>query len=165
MNNNFNDLISSKDSKWIYVKESEIHNKGIFAIQNIPVGTKIIEYKGEVISKKVAEERIKRDLFNGTHYIFELNDEYDIDGLVNGTDAIYINHSCNPNCEIDIIDDKIFVIALKDIKTHEELSYDYCFDGDENTIKHICKCGSNDCRGYIVDSDDFNKIKHLLIKK
>lgn len=64
----------SKDSDWIFVKESEIHNKGIFAIKNIPIGTKIIQYKGELITKKTAEERIKRDIQNGTHYIFELND-------------------------------------------------------------------------------------------
>ena len=157
-------ILPSKYSDWIYVKESEIHNKGVFAAKTIPKGTKIIEYIGEKITKKEAEERIKRDQENGTHYIFELNDDYDIDGLVNGSDAIYINHSCNPNCEVDVIDDKIYVIALRDILPSEELSYDYRFDGDENTLNHVCRCGSDNCRGYIVDSDDYEKIKHILKK-
>ena len=155
----------SKYSDWIYVKESSIHNKGVFAAKNIPKGTKIIEYIGEKISKEEADKRMERDVKNGTFYVFELNDEYDIDGLTGGSDAIYINHTCAPNCEIDIIDDKIWIISIKDIKEHEELSYDYAFDLDHNTLKHKCLCGHKNCIGYIVNSNKEKELKQMLSNK
>lgn len=158
-----NQIHPSRYSEWVYVKESSIHNKGVFAFKDIPKGTKIIEYVGEKISKEEAEKRMERDLKNGTFYVFELNDEHDIDGLSGGSDAIYINHSCNPNCEIDIFDNKIWIIALKDINEGEELSYDYAFDCDEGTLKHVCKCGSKNCIGFIVNSNQIDKLNKLRI--
>ena len=149
------------ENKWITVKGSSIHNKGIFAKTDIPKGTKIIEYVGEIISNKEADKRADRDDKNGTVYLFELDKKRTIDGDVDYNTAKYINHTCDPNCETEEDDGHIWIIAMRDIKKGEELSYDYGFDYDVG-IEHPCKCGTENCRLYIVAEDQHKKmIKHL----
>ncbi len=151
-------------------KKSKIHGKGIIAKKNIKKGTKIIQYIGEKVSKKEGDkrssERIKKYLNKkneGSVYIFELNKKYDIDGSPLYNKARYINHSCNPNCEVDILQNEIWIIAIKNIKKDEELSYDYGYQFDEDDYKdHVCKCGSKNCIGFIISEDDWPKYrKHI----
>ena len=92
------------------VKKSKVHGTGVFAIENIKKGTLIIEYVGEKVTKKEgdirSEKRINKYLNSktpGSVYIFELNKRYDIDGSPRYNKARYINHSCSPNCEVEII--------------------------------------------------------------
>ena len=153
------------------VKKSKIHGSGVFAAKNIKKGTRIIEYIGEKIKKsegdKRSERRIKKFLDSketGSVYIFELNKKYDIDGSPEYNKARYINHSCDPNCEVDIIDDKIWISSIKNIKKGVELSYDYGYEFDEDFRVHPCKCGSQSCVGFIISSDAWKKYL-LLLKK
>ena len=153
------------------VKKSKIHGSGVFATKNIKKGTRIIEYIGEKIKKsegdKRSERRIKKFLDSketGSVYIFELNKKYDIDGSPEYNKARYINHSCDPNCEVDIIDDKIWISSIKNIKKGVELSYDYGYEFDEDFRDHPCKCGSQSCVGFIISSDDWKKYL-LFLKK
>ena len=85
-------------SEWIYVSNSSIHNKGVFAFKDIPRSIEVIQYTGRKIRKKDAENLAERDKKTGTVYLFELNRHFYIDGADNGSDATYVNHSCNPNC-------------------------------------------------------------------
>ncbi len=149
------------------VKESEIHNKGVFAACDISKGTKIIEYVGEIISKKEGDDRAdeqveqnKQNPDNGAVYIFELDDEHDIDGNVEYNTAKWINHSCDPNCEIDITNGHIWIISKRDIKRGEELTYNYGYDFDEEE-NHVCKCGAANCVGFIVHEDSWPKLIEL----
>ena len=76
-----------------------------------------------------------------------------------------MNHSCDPNCDTDIIDDKIWIRSFKDIEKGEELTYDYGFTFDEDDFRdHVCKCGSKKCVGFIVTEDDWGKLKRFLLK-
>lgn len=152
------------------VKKSIVHGNGIVATENIKKNIKIIEYIGEKVSKikgdKISEERIKNYLGKkneGSVYVFELNKKYDIDGSPLYNKARYINHSCDPNCEVDIINNKIWIISIKQIKRGDELSYDYgyAFDKDDY-IDHVCKCGSKKCIGFIISQDDWPKFKKYL---
>lgn len=143
----------------IIVKESQIHGRGVYADESIKEETKIIEYTGEKITGKEGDRRSEID--KKLTYIFMLNDEYDIDGNVNGNDARLINHSCSPNSYIDIIDDHIWIISERDIVKGEELTYDYVFDADE---LEECICGSKTCRGYLNDPDS-KETKELLEKR
>ena len=152
------------------VKNSKIHGTGVFATKNIKKNSNIIEYIGEKVTKsegdKRSANRIKKYLNSnktGSVYIFELNKEYDIDGSVLYNKARYINHSCDPNCEVDIIDNKIWISSIKKIKSGQELTYDYGYAFDKDDYKdHICKCGSKKCIGYIISSDDWSKyLKHI----
>jgi len=150
------------------VKSSKIHGSGIFATEDIKKDTSIIEYIGEKITKKEGDKRsdrrIRRYLNSketGSVYIFELNTRYDIDGSFAYNKARYINHSCNPNCEVDIIKGRIWISSIKRIKKGEELSYDYGYSFEKDDYEdHICKCGSRNCIGYIISQEDWKKFKN-----
>ena len=98
-------------------------------------------------------------------YVFELNKRYDIDGDVDYNFAKFINHSCNPNCEVDIIDNEIWISSIKRIKKGDELFYNYGYPFDTDFVDHICKCGSRNCVGYILSDNDWHKLKKELKKK
>lgn len=158
-------------SPFIIKRRSTIHGFGIYARKFIPKGTRIIEYVGERISKIEAERRAHKDLFvsktdleKGAVYIFVLNKRYDIDGNVGYNTAKYINHSCDPNCETEIIRGKIWVIALKDILKGDELSYNYGYDLDDYE-EHPCRCLTNRCVGFIASEDLWPRLRELIAKK
>ena len=150
-----------------------MHGTGIFATQDISKGNKVIEYIGEKIKKsegdKRSERRINRYLNSkstGSVYIFELNSKFDIDGSPRYNKARYINHSCNPNCEVDIKKGRIWISSIKNIKAGEELTYDYGYEFDKDDYKdHKCKCGSKNCIGYIISSDQRYKLRRLQNRK
>ena len=154
------------------VKKSKVHGSGMLATEQILKGTKIIEYIGEKVSSKEGDRRsanrIKKYLNSkttGSVYIFELNSKYDIDGSFNYNKARFINHSCSPNCEVQIIRGHIWIVAIKNIKKGDELSYDYGYEFDKDDfMDHICKCGSKNCVGYIISSDDWPKFKRFVKK-
>ena len=153
-------------------KKSKIHGKGIIASENIKKGTKIIQYLGEKITKKEGDRRsalrIKRYLNKkneGSVYVFELNKRYDLDGSFFYNKARYINHSCQPNCEVDIIKNEIWISSIKRIKKGDELNYDYGYPFDEDDFSdHVCKCGSINCIGYIISQEEWHKYKEYLKK-
>jgi|TARA_B100000965_G_scaffold295155_1_gene253201 Proteins containing SET domain len=131
------------------IKKSNIDNRGLYASKNIKSGTKIIEYKGKIVTKKKVEEDSKYDNDKAI-YLFNLNKKYDLDGDFRYNTARLINHSCNPNCEVSGVGFKIWVYAIRDIKKGEELSYDYGFGYDEYYKDFPCRCGAKNCVGYIV---------------
>lgn len=130
----------------VRVGRSCIDGKGVFAAQPIKKGTRILEYTGEKISRQEATERVAQ----GNVYVFFLDPQYDIDGNTPKNRARYINHSCDPNCESDIIAGRIWIIALRDIQEGEELSYDYGYEL-EGYGQRPCRCRATNCCGYIVD--------------
>jgi len=153
-------------SEWIEIRQSKIHNKGVFAAKDISKGTKIIEYVGKIVSKKESEDISDKEIefsksnpeTKGAVYIFTLNKKYDINGNVSWNTARLINHSCDPNCESDVIYGKVWISAIKNIKKGEELSYDYGYDLDD-WENHPCICGSKNCIGYITDSENWIKLR------
>ncbi|MDP2815208.1 MAG: SET domain-containing protein-lysine N-methyltransferase [Rectinemataceae bacterium] len=158
-------------SPYIIVRSSRIHHKGVFARMDIPKKTKIIEYVGEKISKKESErradeviERAKADKNHGAVYIFDLNRRRDIDGNVPYNTAKYINHSCHPNCEIHDLYGHIWIVALRDIRKGEEISYDYGYDY-ESYEDHPCLCGTEVCVGYIVAKKHRARIRRKKYQK
>ena len=79
------------------IKKSKIDKKGLYANRNIKKGTKIIEYKGKIITVRQSETNPK---FNNDKaiYLFNLSKKYDLDGDFKFNTARLINHSCNPTC-------------------------------------------------------------------
>tara|TARA_Y200000002_G_scaffold382017_1_gene397690 strand:- start:479 stop:973 length:495 start_codon:yes stop_codon:yes gene_type:complete len=154
------------------VQKSKVHGYGVFALKNIKKETKVIEYIGEKISKKEGDkrsaDRIKKYLKSnktGSVYIFELDNKTDIDGSPSYNKARYINHSCDPNCEVDIINGKIWISSIRKINKGEELTYDYGYEFDKDDFRdHECRCGKKNCIGYIISSDDWPKYLKLLTK-
>ena len=142
------------------IKKSNIDRKGrgLYAIKDIKAGTKIINYIGNIITKKQTENSEK---FNNEKpiYLFNLNNRYDLDGDFQYNTARLINHSCNPNCEVDGRGLKLWIFALRNIQKGEELSYDYGFGYDKDYKQFVCKCGSDNCVGYIVREGSRWRIK------
>ena len=131
------------------IKKSKIDNKGLYASKDIKDRSKIIEYKGKILTKKEVEKNPKFDNEKAI-YLFNINKKYDLDGDFKYNTARLINHSCNPNCEVDGRGLKLWIFALRNIKKGEELSYDYGFGYDKDYKDYICKCGAKNCCGYIV---------------
>ena len=144
-------------------KKSGINNLGLFAKTDIKKGEKVIEYKGRKFTHKQVEEDDRFDNSKAI-YLFTLNERYVLDGDTKTNTAKYINHSCDPNCEVDIINGKIWIIAIKDIKKGDELSYDYGFGYDADFRQFPCKCGSKNCCGYIVRDDQRWRINRKYAK-
>ena len=151
------------------LSKSGIHNRGLFAAVDIPKGTRVIEYLGEKITKAESERRAiawendARKKGKGLVFIFELNQRYDIDGNIPKNDARFINHSCEPNCEAEVIRGHIWILTLRDIKAGEELTYDYGYDL-AHFMDHPCLCGTPSCPGFIVRSDFRARLKRMLAK-
>ena len=140
------------------IKKSNIDNKGLYAEKNIKSRKIIINYKGKIITKKETDTNPKYDNDKAI-YLFNLNSRYDLDGDFKYNDARLINHSCNPNCEVEGKGLKLWITAIKDIKKGEELSYDYGFGYDEDYKQFVCKCGAKNCVGYIVREGSRWRIK------
>src|SRR5215467_9297810 len=132
----------------VRVGPSRIAGQGLFAAQDIPKGTRIIQYIGEKITSR---ERARR-LAAGNAYIFHLTYHYALDGQSLANTARYINHSCDPNCTVEITQDTIWIVALRDIAAGEELSYNYGYDATQYQ-ENPCHCGAPNCCGYILAQD------------
>ena len=146
------------------IKKSKIDKNGLYANRNIKQGTRIIEYKGKIISNQQSEEDSKFDNDKAI-YLFKINKKYDLDGDFKFNTARLINHSCDPNCEVFGSGLKVWVYAMKNIKKGEELSYDYGFNYDKDYKNFPCKCGSKKCAGYIVREGSRWRIKKIKRRK
>jgi SET domain-containing protein len=140
----------------IQVRRSGVHGKGVFALAPLARGEVIIEYKGEVISWKEALRRHPHDPKDPDHtFYFHVDDKHVIDAKYGGNAARWINHACQPNCEADEVDGRIFIKALRAIKPGEELFYDYGLILDERHTAKVkkqfeCRCGTRKCRGTML---------------
>jgi SET domain-containing protein len=140
----------------IQVRRSGVHGKGVFALRPIRKGEIVIEYKGERITWKQALKRHPHDPKDPDHtFYFHIDDSQVIDAKFGGNAARWINHSCNPNCESDIVGDRVYIKALRAIRPGEELFYDYGLVIDERYTPKVkkqfeCRCGARRCRGTML---------------
>jgi uncharacterized protein len=138
------------------LRDSPIQGRGAFATKRIRKGARITEYVGEHISQEEADARYDDEAMDRHHtFLFNLDDDTVVDGAVYGNDARFINHSCDPNCQAFIEEDRIFIYALRDIAQDEELCYDYAYERGEgmdaeSEALYVCRCGSKQCRGTIL---------------
>ncbi|MCC9596530.1 MULTISPECIES: SET domain-containing protein [Rubrivivax] len=157
MNKTVQPAAPKSDSRRIQVRRSGVHGKGVFALQAIAAGTRLIEYKGELIDWPEALRRHPHDPAQPNHtFYFHVDDEHVIDANVGGNASRWINHACDPNCEAQQLDDgRVFIDALRDIQPGEELFYDYGLVIDERYTarlkkEYACHCGSPNCRGTML---------------
>jgi SET domain-containing protein len=125
----------------LLIRSSEIHAAGCYTLDAIPSGRRVAEYDGPRISKALADQRYAD---RPVTYLFGFEDRTDvIDGF--GA-AMFINHSCAPNCETESHDGRVFIRAIRDIAPNEELLYEYnLYDSDDTP--QDCYCGAPNCRG------------------
>jgi hypothetical protein len=151
---------ASSSQRRIQVRRSGVHGKGVFALQDIAEGETLIEYVGEIISWDEAQDRHPHDPNDPNHtFYFHVNEDKVIDALHGGNSSRWINHSCDPNCEADEQNERIFIKALRNIQAGEELNYDYGLIIDEPYTKKLlaeypCWCGAKNCRGTLLSPKD-----------
>jgi len=141
----------------LITRSSDIHAAGCFTLEDIPRGTIAFEYTGERITKQEGDRRYEGRPFT---YLFGVgNGDIVIDG--HGM-AMFVNHSCKPNCEIDEVKGRIFVKTLRNLKAGEELTYDYwLYDGDDEAP---CHCGARNCRGSMYSPAEMKRLKRKAQK-
>jgi uncharacterized protein len=148
--------VKGRSGPRIKMRESKIHGRGVFATRAIPKGARLVEYKGERITWKQADQRYPDDPDAPSHtFLFAVGEKVVIDANRKGNVARWINHSCDPNCEAVEDDGRIFIEAIRDIRRGEELGYEYNITFDERHTKALkrryrCLCGSKDCRGTLL---------------
>jgi SET domain-containing protein len=149
-----------KKRRRIVVRNSSIHGRGVFALRRIPKGTRIIEYKGKLITDKEADRRYSRVHEHSPHtMLFSLEGGWVIDATRRGNSARWINHSCAPNCDIEEEGRRIFIESRRDIQPGDELTYDYNLQIGEKHTKtakreHACFCGARRCRGTMLGEEE-----------
>ena len=139
----------------ITARRSSVHGKGLFALQPIAAGERLIEYKGEVTSWRRAAARQRSEA--GHSFVLGLSDGRVIDGSRSGNSARFVNHACAHNCEAIETGDRVFIHALAGIKPGEELFIDYGLAIDVEMTEDIraqyaCHCGHSACRGSMLGS-------------
>ncbi|HVH42218.1 MAG TPA: SET domain-containing protein-lysine N-methyltransferase, partial [Labilithrix sp.] len=138
------------------LRRSPIHGTGLFATRVIRKGAGVIEYVGERISHEEADRRHSdKDADDGHTFLFTVNSKTVIDAGVGGNAARFINHSCEPNCEVIIDEGRLFVETLRTIKPGEELYYDYNIGRTKDDPPNVedvfaCRCGTPSCRGNML---------------
>lgn len=137
-------------TEFLVFKRSPIHGTGGFARVNIKAGTQVIEYVGERITKAQSLEKCQAN----NSFIFAIDDAHDLDGNVEWNPARFVNHSCAANCEAQLVDGRIWIVAVREIRIGEEITFNYGYDL-EDYREHQCVCGAANCAGYIVAEEFF----------
>lgn len=144
---------SNSQKMRLIVRSSGIHAAGCFTLEPIKKGVKIVEYTGERIHHDDADKLYEHLPYT---YLFGTSDG---DMVVDGFGiAMYVNHSCDPNCETEEDEEgKIWISSMRDISAGEELTYDYLlYEGDGDAP---CSCGSKKCRGSMYSPKELARRK------
>lgn len=136
---------------------SGIHGMGGYARRDIGEGDEIIEYVGERITKEESNRRCELN----NPYIFGLDETHDLDGDVEWNPARFINHSCEPNCEAIEDEGRIWIVALRDIRAGEELTFNYGYSLEEYQ-DNPCRCGANGCVGFMVAEEYHETVRRKV---
>lgn len=135
----------------LIIRSSDIHAAGCYTMDPIRKGSRVVEYTGPRIPKDLADAKYEN---SPTTYLFGVGDgSMVIDG--HGT-AMFINHSCDPSCETEESDGRVWISAIRNIAAGEELTYDYyLYDGDDDEAR--CNCGSANCRGSMYSPEELRR--------
>ena len=135
----------------LIIRSSAIHAAGCYTLTPIRKGRRVAEYTGHRMSKDEADAAYEESPIT---YLFGLGDgEIVIDGHCT---TMFINHSCDANCETREVRGRVWVTAIRHIEAGEEITYDYClYDGGDDEA--VCNCGAKKCRGTMYSREEVRK--------
>jgi uncharacterized protein len=137
----------------LIIRSSAIHAAGCYTTTPIRKGRRVAEYTGPRFSKDEADKAYEASPIT---YLFGLGSgEIVIDGHCM---AMFINHSCDANCETSEIRGRVWIKSIRPIEAGEEITYDYClYDGGDDEA--ICNCGAKKCRGTMYSKEEIRRRK------
>ncbi|HEV2578076.1 MAG TPA: SET domain-containing protein-lysine N-methyltransferase [Acidobacteriaceae bacterium] len=143
----------------LLIRSSAIHAAGVTTLDPIPRGRRILEYDGPRIPKTVADDRYAD---KPVTYLFSIEGTDDvIDGF---SAAMFVNHSCTPNCETEEDKGRVYIKAIRNIAAGEELVYEYnLHDSDDDNAD--CYCGAPQCRRTMFSDDELKRRARLAKRK
>lgn len=132
----------------LIIRSSSIHAAGCYTLTPIRKGARVVEYTGHKLRKNEADACYDQSPIT---YLFGLGDgRMVIDGH---SMAMFINHSCDANCETREARGHVWIVAMRDIAAGEEITYDYClYDGGDDEA--TCNCGAKTCRGSMYSAEE-----------
>lgn len=147
---NKNNWLSPK----LEVRKSKIKGNGVFAKENILQGTRLAIFGG----KLMFIDEIKNLSGHLKDYTMQIEERFVLGPSLDETEldeTNFFNHSCEPNSGFK---GQIFLVAMKDIKKNEEITFDYAMVVSESVGSDIvfemeCNCGSINCRKKITEND------------
>lgn len=142
----------------LIIRSSAIHAAGCYTTTPIPKGRRVAEYTGPRVTKDEADKAYADSLIT---YLFGLgNGDIVIDGHCT---SMFINHSCQANCETSEIRGRVFIKSIRPIAAGEEITYDYClYDGGDDPA--TCNCGAKKCRGTMYSKTELRQRKRAAEK-
>lgn len=143
----------------LIIRSSAIHAAGCYTTTSIGKGSRIVEYTGPRITKEAADKKYQDSYLT---YLFGLGDgAFVIDGHCA---AMFINHSCDANCETEEIDGRVWIIAITEISAGAELVYDYnLYDGGDDEA--LCNCGASSCRKTMYSAEELARRRKMARAK
>ncbi len=137
----------------LIIRSSAIHAAGCYTNAAISKGTLLAEYTGHQLTKEQADISYEDSPIT---YLFGLGDGKMV--IDCHSTAMFINHSCDPNCETEEKDGRVWIKAIRNIAPAEEITYDYClYDGGEDEA--VCNCGAKKCRGTMYSKEEVRRRK------
>jgi uncharacterized protein len=136
----------------LIIRSSAIHAAGCYTTTSIRKGARVAQYTGHKLTKAEADQRYED---SPVTYLFGLGDgSIVIDGHAM---AMFINHSCKPNCQTEEIAGRVWIKAIRNIEPGEEITYDYCLYDGADDEHAICNCGAPRCRGTMYSNKEMKK--------
>jgi len=136
-----------KITKPLLVQQSTIAEAGlgVFAAKQFRRGEIVGEYTGEIV---LEDEAFENQAESDKDFLFDLGNGLVIDPTNDPNPIKHINHCCSPNCESEQDSERIFIRAIRTIKSGEELFYEYCLQTDsDDEERYSCMCGAENCTG------------------
>jgi SET domain-containing protein len=148
-NNKHQGMFSWMNPK-LEVKKTDKYGKGVFAVKNIKKDELLAIFGGYILTLKEEEKLLGE--FSDTG--MQIHDNFVLTSKNSKENTDYFNHSCDPNSGFK---GQIFLVAMRDIKKGEEITFDYamvlCSNKDAKLYKIKCLCGRKNCRGFITEED------------
>jgi len=143
----------------LIIRSSAIHAAGCYTTTAIRKNRRVAEYTGPRVTKDQADEAYADSFIT---YLFGLgNGDIVIDGHCT---SMFINHSCDANCETSEIRGRVYIKSIRPIAAGEEITYDYClYDGGDDPA--TCNCGAKKCRGTMYSKTELRRRKLAAEKK
>lgn len=136
----------------LQIFDTERCGRGVRSATDIYPGQFICEYVGEVVKHQSYQLRTLMRSEDMPRFGIHLTNTYIVDATQKGSIARFINHSCDPNCEMQrwTVNGyyRLGIFAKKKIEEGDELTYDYGMFAQMEP-RQKCECGSPKCKDYI----------------